>query len=130
MLRPLRLEEKPGFYVEPKLRDEMLTCLTRTLLIDPKEARVIPFSETDLPKVGKRISEHPLHEAYVGKELRDHKDELYRKAPAGALVAELDEEVQPKKRPRQGSLFNSPLLRTQRVFTMPLEKLREFWSRY
>lgn len=60
-----RYQDKPGFYVEPELSDEMFHFMREGFLIKPDEAKVLPFSEVDDATLGKRISRHPLHETYT-----------------------------------------------------------------
>ncbi len=124
-----RMEEKPGFYVEPTTKEAILKCFREVLLIDLESACVLPYSETDLPKVGKRVSEHPLHETYIGKKDREHRHELYQKADTGALIPELDEPTQHEPGERSSRPPAIPIPRSQRVFTMPLAHLVERWSR-
>jgi hypothetical protein len=124
-----RMEEKPGFFVDPPTREAILKCLREVLLINLDAARVLPFSETDLPKVGKRVSQHSLHETYIGEKEREHRRELYHKAAAGALVAELDPPVQPGQEDRRSRAALDAIPRAQRVFTMPFKELLERWTR-
>jgi hypothetical protein len=57
-----QFHDKPGFFVDAKLRDAMLGSLREGLLIRPDQAKVLPFSDYDRRKAGRRVSRHPLHE--------------------------------------------------------------------
>jgi hypothetical protein len=123
-----KFEDKPGYYVEAKLRDEMLTSLKTVLNIEPRDAKVLPFSERDRAKAGKRISRHPLHETYLcAMKLRRSESKFYEKLPLGALAADLEsiDEI-PLGLARESEM--EPLRRAQRVFTMPFSDLFELWE--
>jgi hypothetical protein len=97
--------------------------------VQPEEAKVLPYSQADRLKVGKRISTHPLHETFLGKEWQEKKlrDEYYQRSEPGALVAELDEQ---RTLGFAAEDANEPegLTRLQRVFTSPVDKLIEAWG--
>ena len=120
-----RFQENPGFYVEPRVRDAILTSLQEDMLIDLAEARVLPFSETDRATAGKRIALHPLHETFIGKEVKEHREPFYSKAPMGALVADIDAASQELA---QASSRDEPLQRVQKVFTTRFKELFEMWE--
>jgi hypothetical protein len=124
-----RMEESPGYFVEPKLERQMIDCLSNVLFVQPEEAKVLPYSSADRLKVGKRISTHPLHETFLGPEWKDKqlRDEYYQRSEAGALVAELDERSgHDSKRADEGAAERLP--RLQRVFTTPVDRLVETWA--
>jgi hypothetical protein len=123
-----RFEEKPGYYVEPQLEAEILKCLTSVLFINPKEARVLPCSQMDHAKLGKRVSEHPLHDTYISPESKRSRAEFYEKSGSGALVAEIDEPVDKRKAPALFRDSSDPVPRVQRVFTTPIADLLELWK--
>ena len=124
-----KIEEKPGFYVEPRLKEEMIKCLKDVLYIDPLTARVLPFSEIDRYKVGKRISRHPLHDAYIGDEWKKRSADFYEKTEPGALVPELDDPSDSEVPASLSASKDVPIPHVQRVYTMPLEKLEETWRK-
>lgn len=124
-----RVEETPGYFVEPEREQQILDCLAKVLFVQPKEAKVLPYSSADRLKVGRRISTHPLHETFLGPEWKEKKlrDEYYGRSEPGALVAELDSQktlqfdVADKEEPEE-------LTRLQRVFTSPVDRLLEAWG--
>lgn len=123
-----RVEETPGYYVEPDRERQIMACLAEVLFVEPKEAKVLPYSNADHFKVGKRISTHPLHETFLGPEWKEKKlrDEYYQKTELGALVAELDSHDDS----RTASIYKEDqeeLARLQRVFTTPVEWLAKTW---
>jgi hypothetical protein len=123
-----RYQDKPGFYVEPKLRDAMLRYMHEVLLIKPDQAKVLPFSEVDDATLGKRISQHPLHETYIGKDYKERSKDFYSKAPLGALVADLAEPPEPIEPQPSLVRTDEPLSRVQKVFTMLFSDLFEVWE--
>lgn len=124
-----RFEESPGYLVEPDREHEILECLERVLLVPPEAAKVLPYSNADRAKMGKRISTHPLHETFLGPQLKEktRRDEYYQRSEAGALVADLDFHLGSKSESTRDNA-DEPLMRLQRVFTSPLERLIETWS--
>lgn len=124
-----RVEETPGYFVEPDREAQILDCLSNLLFVRPEEAKVLPFSKADRLKVGKRVSAHPLHETFLGPEWKQKKlrDEYYQHSEPGALVADLDsqEELQNDE---TGHKDREKLSRLQRVFTSPFDRLLETWS--
>lgn len=123
-----RVEETPGYFVEPDHERQIMDCLSNVLFVEPGEAKVLPFSNADRLKVGKRISTHPLHETFLGPEWKEKRlrDEYYGRSEPGALVAELDAphalldalgEEEPEELPR-----------LQRVFTTAIDRLVQTWS--
>ena len=123
-----RIEETPGYYVEPEREQQIMACLTDVLYVAPNEAKVLPYSNIDRLKVGKRVSTHPLHETFLGPEWKkkQHRDEYYRRSEPGALVAELDEKEHEESAAHYYEV-EEVLPRLQRVFTTPIEKLTELW---
>ena len=89
---------------------------------------MLPFSKSDRPKIGKRVSDRPLHDTYIGSESKQHRDEFCEKSGGGALVAEIDEPGDKRKAPSLLADVTDPLPRVQRVFTMPLAHLLEQWK--
>jgi hypothetical protein len=122
-----RLEEKPGYYVEPQLEAEILKCLTSVLFVALKDARVLPCSQMDHAKLGKRVSEHPLHDTYISPESKESRSDFYEKSCSGALVAEIDEPQDTRKAPDL-LRASAPVPRVQRVFTAPIADLLELWK--
>lgn len=124
-----RIEETPGYYVEPDREKQILECLEKVLFVQPDEAKVLPYSSADRLKVGKRISTHPLHETFLGPEWKEktHRDEYYGRSEPGSLVAELDV-PQATESEDLGDVQNEELSRLQRVFTAPVDRLVETWS--
>jgi hypothetical protein len=123
-----RVEETPGYYVEPDRERQIMAFLTDVLFVEPEEAKVLPYSNSDRLKVGKRISTHPLHETFLGPEWKEKKlrDEYYQKSEPGALVAELDSHADSRMDMSQGD-GREDLSRLQRVFTTPIERLADTW---
>lgn len=123
-----RVEETPGYYVEPDRERQIMSCLAEVLFVEPKEAKVLPYSSADHFKVGKRISTHPLHETFLGPEWKNKKlrDEYYQKSEPGALVAELDSQAD-FRAAMSHEEGREDLARLQRVFTTPIERLAEAW---
>src|SRR4051812_3353888 len=99
------------------------------LFVEPKEAKVLPYSSADRLKVGKRVSSHPLHETFLGPEWKEKelRDEYYGRSEPGALVAELDVQ-QTAGSERRASEEIEELTRLQRVFTAPVDRLVKTWS--
>lgn len=122
-----RIAEKPGYYVEPQLEAEILKCLTSVLFINPNEARVLPCSQMDHAKLGKRVSDHPLHDTYISPESKQSRSDFYDKSGSGALVAEIDEPQGKSKAPDLLRASDS-VPRVQRVFTTPIADLLELWQ--
>ncbi len=46
-----RMEEKPGYRVEPEQRDQIMKSLRDTFYVDPNKARVLPVSENSVTKL-------------------------------------------------------------------------------
>ena len=124
-----RMEETPGYFVEPEQERQIFDCLSKVLFVQPEEARVLPYSSADRSKIGKRISTHPLHETFLGPEWKEKKlrDEYYQKSEPGALVAELDL-LKDFESSRATDEDPEQLTRLQRVVTTPVERLIETWG--
>ena len=121
-----RMEESPGYYAPPDAKDNILKFFEQVLQVRPNEARVLPYSEADA-KVGKRVSQHPLHDTFISPESKQSRKEFYEKSGTGALVAEIDEPN--AKRKDDELIFSEEVLpRVQRVFTMPLADLLQLWK--
>ncbi len=121
-------QDKPGCYVEPKLRDAMLASLRHVLLIRPEDAKVLPFSDHDRCRTGRRISHHPLHETYIGEGSKQHREAFYAKTELGALVADIDELAPGPQAQTDLVRAEEALPRAQKVFTMPFQDLFEIWE--
>lgn len=123
------VEETPGYFVEPEQEREIIDCMSNVLLVRPDEAKVLPYSNVDRLKVGKRISTHPLHETFLGPEWKEkqRRDEYYERSAPGSLVADLDTqraldfEDGDQEEPKE-------LTRLQRVFTSPIDRLLDAWG--
>jgi hypothetical protein len=91
------------------------------LLVEPSEAKVLPYSEEPDLKRGKRISKHPLHETYLGDQFSNvsSRDAYYRGAKQERLSAELDAIGEAD--------WDQPIQRIQRVCTAPVKDLLEEW---
>jgi hypothetical protein len=123
-----RIEKIPGYLVPAELEFAIINCLEQTLLINPHDARVLPVSHFDRAKIDKRISIHPLHDTFIGPESRRHRDNFYQKSDPGTLVADIDLAENTGEKRRRIKLFDEPVERVQRLFTMPLEDLLANWS--
>jgi hypothetical protein len=122
-----RYEEVPGYEVPPDVQSKIMDCLTHVLLIEPDKARVLPVSEYDRAKVGKRVSAHSLHETFLGGRQASSRDEFYGKVEHGSLVADLDYPPDSAGAQGRGALFDERVSRVQRVFTTPLNQLEAAW---
>ncbi len=124
-----RVHEKPGFRVEPQICEDMLNCLKTIFLASPTDAKVLPYCGPDNATLGKRVSNHPLHDTFIGQESRLRRSSFHSKAPLGLLVASVDgsdslEQI-------QEDLFGSiepTLPSVLKVFTMPFDDLFTLWS--
>jgi hypothetical protein len=121
-----KVEEVLGYVVTPRLEQEIRSCLVETLLVDLERAKVLPVSEYDQAKVGKRVSGHPLHETFIGPEAIRARDDFYRKAGPELLTADLDAVLSQESSEDSNSV--APVHRVERVFTMQFEKLRAAWA--
>lgn len=120
-----KVEKSPGYYVDAETEQAMVHCLEETLLVDLEQAKVKPYSDVDRAKIGKRVSQHPLHETFLGSQLTEsgHRDAYYSGAKESAFIAELDVAD-------DDSLdLKDELKRLQRVFTSPVAELREGWRK-
>ncbi len=123
-----KLERVEGYYVPPDLRVQIMLYLTEDLLIDRNHAKIWPVSEYDRAKEGKRISKHPLHDTFIGKDAEQRRDAFYDQAKRGALVAELDEQREIDiSVGGQRKAKTVPVERVQKVFTMKLNQLEDEW---
>ena len=91
-----------------------------------EKARVLPYSDRDA-NVGKRVSRHPLHDTYIGPDSRARRAEFYAKSTQGMLVPEINEPTSESSKRGQSALFEQPLPRVERVFTMPIKELFQLW---
>ena len=116
-----RLEKSPGYHVDVAREQAIFESMREVLLVEPSEAKVLPYSAEPNLKQGKRISKHPLHETYLGAQLSNisARDEYYRGAKQERLSAELD--------PVDEANLDKPIERLQRVYTAPVKDLLEEW---
>ncbi|MEX1028265.1 MAG: hypothetical protein WD049_09720 [Candidatus Paceibacterota bacterium] len=124
-----RMEETPGYYVEPEREQQILDCLSDVLFVQAANAKVLPYSSADRMKVGRRVSTHPLHETFLGPEWQEThlRDEYYERSLPGSLVAELDSQ-RALDFDDVGEEESEELARLQRVFTAPIDRLVEAWG--
>jgi len=125
-----RYEEIPGYHVSAEIEADIIKCLREILFVKTNQVKVLPVSSYDRAKVGKRISAHPLHETFIGKDLMKKRDEFYLNASPGTLVAEIDEPDQSEgnaHRLETSIESKEPVERVQRVFTTPLNELEKTW---
>ena len=123
-----KCEAIPGYHVPPELEAEIMQCLTETLFVNPKKAKVLSASFFDQAKIGKRVSLHPLHETYIGPREKERRNDFYAGAEPGMLVAELDAAATAEDERRKSKRLieePEPLERIQRVYTTPREQLQE-----
>ena len=120
-----RVEKSPGYYVDSETEQAMVHCLEETLLVDLEQAKVRPYSDVDRAKIGKRVSQHPLHETFLGSQLTEpsHRDAYYAEANKSAFIAELDVGDD------ESLDLKDELKRLQKVFTTPVAELRESWRK-
>ena len=126
-----KVQKIPGYQVSLELADEIMRCLTETLRVDPKRARVLPVSPLDDPKIGKRLSAHSLHETFIRPQENERRGEFYLRAKPGALVADLGDgdDTHMKTSSGQLSLAGPECVeRVQRVYITRLERLQEWWQ--
>lgn len=121
-----RVEKSPGYYVDAETEQAMVHCLEETLLVDLEQAKVKPYSDVDRAKIGKRVSQHPLHETFLGSQLTEpsHRDAYYAEANKSAFIAELDLGAD------ESFDLKDELKRLQRVFTSPVAELRQGWRKH
>lgn len=122
-----RMEEAPGYFAPPEIKENILKFFEEVLHMRPEQARVLPYSEADA-KVGKRVSQHPLHDTYIGPDFKAARGKFYSKSAEGMLIPEIDEAAPTPVTKRQHQLIEQPLPRVQRVFTMPIHELCSLWS--
>jgi hypothetical protein len=115
-----------GYGVPAELQHRILTCLQHDLGVDVSRARTLPRNEDEIDwvKEGMRLSNHPLHETFIGPGGRNPNEPYYLYAAWGSLVADLDE---PAEQNVQRNLLLDGIERVQRVFTMPWDKLERQW---
>ena len=127
-----RIEESPGYFVEPERERMILEFMQETLLVQPEEAKVLPYSKADRMKVGKRISKHPLHETFLDSKWKQKplRDDYYQRSKPGVLLAELDDASLARSLDHEDADEgdSDPIPRLQRVFTTPISKLTEIWQ--
>jgi hypothetical protein len=116
-----RLEESPGYHVDVEREQAIYECMREELLVEPSDAKVLPYSQEPDLKRGKRIAKHPLHETYLGDQLSNvsARDAYYRGAKQERLSAELDSVDEANR--------DKPIDRLQRVYTAPAKDLLEEW---
>ena len=121
-----RMEEAPGYYAPLDDKDNILKFFEDVLQVNPNDAKVLPYSEADA-KVGKRVSQHPLHDTFISPESKKNRSDFYEKSEGGALVAEIDEPMD--QRQDDDLIYTEEVLpRVQRVFTTPLSNLLVIWK--
>ena len=121
-----KLERVEGYYVPLELRTQILLYLTEELQVDRSQAKVFPVSNFDSGREGKRISKHPLHDTFIGRDVEQHRQEFYEDAEQGSLVADIDG---PRQATNKASDNRQPSIeRVQKVFTTKLETLERTWT--
>jgi hypothetical protein len=118
-----KFEESPGYFAPPDVERSIIDFFRKVLQVEPEQAKVLPYSE-ERSTVGKRLSRHPLHDAFIGEKARSVHENFYAKSNAGMLIPDIREDSEPGKS-RRGA---EPLTRVQRVFTMPLKELLALWE--
>jgi len=85
--------------------------------------------------MGKRFSDHPLHESYIDQTAKQSPAIFYEGAKPGSLVAKIDAEPIDDNAniEHQAMLFevdtaDTDIGRVQHVFTLPLEELQSIWA--
>ncbi len=121
-----RIERMPGYLVSPEVEMAIKECFERELCLDLNAAKVLPISSVDHAKLGKRLSKHPLHDTFIGANEKRKPAGFYEKALPGTLVADLGEPAIEDAR-QVKSMFEEPVERVLRVFTMPLIDLETLW---
>lgn len=125
-----KVEETPGYFVEHGKCEQIMECLKKVLLVDTEKVKVLPYSDRERHKVGKRVSEHPVHDTFIGPKQRDKalRDKYYERAEKGALVAEIDAMIMEDHAAEREGITGASVLRVQRVFTIPLDELTKIWG--
>jgi hypothetical protein len=123
-----KYEQIPGYLVPQELNDEIRQCLAEILKVVPDQARVLPVSEFDHTKAGRRVSSHPLHETFMGRDTKERQSEFYARTQEQTLVADLDS-LGGTTEDASAVLFieEQHIGRVQRVLTLPLRKLEKMW---
>jgi hypothetical protein len=116
--------KSPGFLVDGQTEEAMLQCLREVFQVNPDLARVRPYSQAKDPRVGLRISDHPLHDLLIGLN-RETPDQFYDKVKGrvGRIVPARKDEGNVDA--REGTR----LLRVTRVFARKLDQLLQEWRR-
>lgn len=116
--------KSPGFQVDEETEQAILNCLRDVFQVDPQEARVKPYSKADDPRVGLKLSDHPLHDLLKGtkKELANEFFEKLRDRK-GMIVPDRKDDAD------IGSREGIRLKRTMRVFSRRLARLLVEWRR-
>jgi len=124
-----RLERVEGYFVPADLRSKILIYLTEDLLIDRRQAKNLPVAQQESSgREGKRISNHPLHDTFLGRQTELHRDEFYAKAKRGSLVAEIDHPKETTQSEQQRRSVSEVIARVQKVLTSKLESLEIEWA--
>ena len=116
----VRRHRSPGFLVPASDERAMVNCLREIFGIPLEKAKALPYSEWSEPRVGRRVSKHGLHEAYLGTAKVEGAAKFYERSLPGWLVPEID--AQPTELHHLSNIE-----RVLRVYTMPLATLRARW---
>lgn len=135
-----RYEDVPGYEVPAEQEEEILRCLTEKLHVNPRDAKVLPVSNCNWDRIGKRFAYHPLHDSYFSPELKERRAEFYKSGRTEIIIPELDppesrdfKTSQPKPTDKTAPklLFQpepNPIRRVLRVFTSPIQDLERVWA--
>jgi hypothetical protein len=115
---PPALEQSPGYHVEPERERQILACFEHEFGLPPERLGIRPYSEEKSPRVGLRVVDHPIHDAYLDAEAQKLAHEFYRRRRPGQLVPEL----WPKRRPQKQTVV-------ERVFKTKTSRLSRFVER-
>jgi hypothetical protein len=122
-----KAERVEGYVVSEETRAQIMVSLVDTFGVDTSIAKTLPVSGYDSLKEGRRVSDHPLHDTFIGPEARQRKEQFYGKTSRGSLVADLDD-ADEVGRMRQAPLIEENVRRVDRLFTMKLDQLDSIWS--
>ncbi len=120
-----KVERVNGYGVTSELYEQIMESLVNEFKVSPSFAKNLPVADYRSPKEGRRITRHPIHEAFIGPEARKNPDEFYRETKRGDFIADLE------SLPAESDLFGKELEaidRVQRLFTIPLNKLDQVWN--
>jgi hypothetical protein len=117
--RIVKMISSPGFEVDPHTDHSMRSCFENLFGVDLRKARVLPYSDWEEPRAGRRVAKHLLHGTFIDDSKKQSARAFYMPSRVGDLVAEVDYSEDRKSR----------LERVQQVYTTPVEQLRERWTR-